>query len=156
MPRSTRAPPRHTAHTAQVRRTVRGVIVGRTTYERFSIGYRYPMMVRLLIAFAGFVALLVGIGGLLVPASVSPELAVVSCGSAIAPDLSEARSQDDGNAANVEVADELIADTNYTRLCEMELEDRRLLSIPLAIAGVLTIGAAVALSARSRRAKAPS
>jgi hypothetical protein len=114
------------------------------------------MMVRLLIAFAGFVAVLVGIGGLMVPASVSPDLAVVSCGSVIAPDLSEARSHDDGLAANVPASGDLIADTNYTRLCEMELEDRRLGSIPLVIAGVLAMGLAAATGALSRRAKSPS
>lgn len=113
------------------------------------------MMMRLLIAFAGVVALLVGIGGLVVPASVSPDLAVVGCGSVIAPDLSEARSHDDGRAANAPAHGELIADTNYTRLCEMELEDRRLGSIPLVIVGVLATGLAVAVGALSRRAKSP-
>jgi hypothetical protein len=112
------------------------------------------MMMRLLIGFAGFVALLVGIGGLVVPASVSPELEIVSCGSVIAPDLAEARSHDDGRAANVPGAGEL-GDTNYTRLCDMELEDRRLGSIPLVIVGVVAIGVVIVVGALSRREKSP-
>ncbi|ORB68738.1 hypothetical protein BST47_02225 [Mycolicibacterium tusciae] len=112
------------------------------------------MIMRLVIAFAGFVALLVGIGGLVVPASVSPELAVVGCGSPIDPDLSEARSHDDGRAANVPGLGGL-GDTNYTRLCDMELEDRRLGSIPLVIVGVVAIGVVVVVGALSRREKSP-
>lgn len=114
------------------------------------------MMLRIVIAFAGFVGLLVAIGGLVVPVSVSPELEIVSCGSAIAPDLTEARSHDDASAANFRVRGELVSDTNYTRLCEMELEDRRLGSIPLAIVGVLMMGLTVAIGALSRREKSPS
>jgi hypothetical protein len=83
-------------------------------------------------------------------------LKVVSCGSAIAPDLTEARSRDDGDAANGAVGGELIYDTNYTRLCDKELEDRRLGSIPLAIVGVLTLGAVLAQYGLSRRSKSPT
>ena len=98
-------------------------------------------MVRLITASVGLVALLVGVLGLLTPVSVSPDLEVVSCGTAIAPDLSEARSQDDASAANVPIGDEVVTDTNYTRLCGMEIEDRRLWTIALAGVGALAVSA---------------
>lgn len=99
-------------------------------------------MVRLTAVFVGVVALLVGILGLIAPVSVSPYQQVVSCGSAIGPDLSEARSLDDTSAANVPVAGEVVVDTDYTQLCRMELEDRRLWTITVAVVGALAMSAA--------------
>ena len=102
--------------------------------------------------FAGVVALLVGVVGLLAPVSASPpQEPNVSCGSAVAPDFSEARAHDDGSAANVPVLDELIVDTNYTELCDMAINDRRAWTIPVAAIGALVLAAAVALTVRDRR-----
>lgn len=111
------------------------------TYQSAFCGYGYGM-VRLTAVFVGVVALLVGILGLITPVSVSPYRQVVSCGSAIAPDLSEARSLDDTSAANVPVAGEVVVDTDYTQLCRMELEDRRLWTITVAVVGALAMSAA--------------
>jgi hypothetical protein len=104
--------------------------------------------------FLGAVALIVGIVGLLAPVSVSAEGEIVRCGSAVAPDLSDARAHDDGNAANVPVLDVVLVDTNFTRLCQKDLEDRRLWTISLAVVGALAIPGALVL--RAHWAKTPS
>lgn len=112
------------------------------------------MKVRLIIVSVGVVALLIGIVGLLAPVSVSAgEGQVVSCGSAIAPDLSAARANDDASEANIPVLGEVIVDPNFVRLCEKDLEDRRLWTITLGAVGMLTVVAAGAQGAVSRRAK---
>jgi len=111
------------------------------------------MITRRIILFIGGVAVLVGVIGLFTPVSVHPELVPVSCGSAVAPNLSAARARDDGNAANVPVRGEVIVDSNYTRLCQMDLADRRIWTITLAAAGALAIASALALAARSNRAR---
>ncbi|MBE1552138.1 hypothetical protein GGC64_006225 [Mycobacterium sp. OAS707] len=78
----------------------------------------------------------------------------MDCGTAVAPDLSAARAHDDGNAANVPVGDVVVVDTDFTRLCRMELEDRRLWTIPLAAAGVLAAAAAAVGLARGAGSRA--
>lgn len=113
------------------------------------------MKLRLMTLGLGVVALLVGIVGLLAPVSASAEGKVIGCGSVIAPDLSAARANDDAHAANVLVLGELAADANYTRLCDMNLEDRRLWTITLGALGGLVAAAAVAQGVMSgRRAQA--
>lgn len=104
--------------------------------------------------FLGVVAMIVGIAGLLTPVSVSSEGQIVACGSAVAPDLSQARAHDDGNAANVLIIDEVVADTDFTRLCQMELTDRRLWTITLTAAGGLVIGGTLLLRMRWKRVSA--
>lgn len=121
------------------------------------------MKIRLMIVAIGVVALIVGVVGLLAPVSASKENQV-ECGSALAPDLSEARSYDDGNAANVPVpevidgvdtdgvaVDGVIVDRNFTRLCQMNLDDRRIWTITVAAAGALLAGGALVQGALSRR-----
>ena len=110
------------------------------------------MKLRLIIVGLGAVALLVGIVGLFAPVSVSAEGKVISCGSVIAPDLSAARANDDASAANVRVLGELVSDANFTRLCDMNIEDRRLWTITLGALGALAVAAAVAQGVMSRRA----
>jgi hypothetical protein len=106
--------------------------------------------------FSGAVALIVGIAGLLTPVSVSPEDKTVSCGTAVAPDLSEARANDDRSAANVpilgEVEAEVVADINYTRLCQMDIEDRRIWTISLAGVGAFAVATTLGLRAWWKRA----
>lgn len=101
--------------------------------------------------FAGVVALIVGVAGLLAPVSVSPELVKVGCGSAIAPDLSAARANDDESAANFPVPGGVVVDTNFTRLCQLDLEDRRIWTTTLAAVGALAVVGALVLGAFSNR-----
>lgn len=112
------------------------------------------MLLRRVILFIGAIALVVGVVGLLTPVSVSPEQQTVRCGSAVAPDLSDARAEDDRSPANVPVLGEVVVDTNYTRLCRKDLTDRRLWTITLAVAGGLAAAAAGALEVRDRRSSA--
>ncbi|MGB3351524.1 MAG: hypothetical protein WBB00_01990 [Mycobacterium sp.] len=109
------------------------------------------MKLRLVLVFVGVVSLLVGIVGLMVPVSISADRTDVSCGSAVAPDLSEARANDDASAANVPVADGIVTDANATRLCTKDLEDRRLWTIPVAAVGALALLAAGAQTVLSRK-----
>jgi hypothetical protein len=102
--------------------------------------------------FGGAVALIVGIAGLLTPVSVAPEDKTVSCGTAVAPDLSEARANDDRSVANVPILDEVVADINYTRLCQMDLTDRKIWTISLAGVGALAIVGTLVLRAWWKRA----
>lgn len=101
--------------------------------------------------FGGVVALVVGLVGLVAPVSVSLQAQTVGCGSPIAPDFSGARAHDDRGAANVPVPGGIVADVNFTRLCEMELQDRRIWTITLAAVGALLIVGAAVSAARSRR-----
>jgi hypothetical protein len=103
-----------------------------------------------LIMFSGAVAVLIGVIGLFAPVSVSPETGRVGCGSAAAPDLSAARAHDDGTAANIPVRGAVVVDTNYTRLCHMDLADRRIWTITLAGAGALAAVSALALMVITR------
>lgn len=110
------------------------------------------MIVRRILVFAGVVALIVGTVGLLAPLSVSPEAEPsVRCGSAVAPDLSAARANDDESAANFPVRGEVVVDTNYTRLCQLDLADRRIWTITLAAAGALAVVGALMFGAFSSR-----
>ncbi|UGT91061.1 hypothetical protein [Mycobacterium ostraviense] len=97
-------------------------------------------------------ALLVSFAGLLAPVSVSPGLHTVWCGSAVAPDLSAARGRDDRTPVNMPIGGEVVTDINYTRLCQMEIEDRRIWTISLASAGALAVIVAVALAVWFKRA----
>ncbi len=111
------------------------------------------MIMRRIPLFVGVVALIVGVVGLLTPVSVSPkaERATVRCGSAVAPDLSAARAHDDRSAANIPVRGEVSVDTSYTRLCQMDLDDRRTWTITLAAVGAFAIVAGLALSVLAKR-----
>lgn len=110
------------------------------------------MKLRLVFVGLGAVALIVGIAGLFAPVSVSAEGTVIGCGSVTSPDLSAARANDDAGAANAVVLGDLVSDANFTRLCEMNLEDRRLWTVTLAAAGGLIVIAAVAQALLSRQA----
>lgn len=111
------------------------------------------MIVLRIVLFVGVVAAIVGVAGLFTPVSASPENRVIECGSAVAPDLSAARAHDDGSAANIPVPGGVVADTDFRRLCQMNLEDRRIWTITLAVAGVVVAAGALVLGARWKRAK---
>lgn len=112
------------------------------------------MFVRPIVLFVGVAALMVGVVGLLIPVSVSPEVESVGCGSAIAPDLSAARANDDQSAANIPARGEVVVDTNYTRLCQLDLADRRIWTITLAAAGAIAIAGTLVLRALAGRRSA--
>ncbi|KUH99192.1 hypothetical protein [Mycobacterium sp. IS-3022] len=109
------------------------------------------MIVLRIVLFAGVAAVIVGVVGLLAPVSASPENRTIECGSAVAPDLSAARAHDDGSAANIPVPGGVVADTDFTRLCQMNLEDRRIWTITLAVAGLVAVAGALVLGARWKR-----
>lgn len=92
--------------------------------------------------------MIVGVVGLFAPVSVSPELRTVDCGSAISPDLSDARAQSDVRVS----PEEVVTDIDYAELCRMDLADRRVLTITVIAGGafILIVTAAVALLSRSR------
>ena len=112
------------------------------------------VLVRRAALFLGALALIVGVAGLLTSVSVSAGQTTVQCGSAVAPDLSQARAEDDRGVANVPMLGEVVVDTNVTRLCRMELTDRRLWTISLAAAGALAVAVTGVLEARGRRSAA--
>lgn len=84
-----------------------------------------------------------------------PFLFLPSCRqwAAVAPSLPifPLPAPDDRSAANVPVGGEIVADTNYTRLCQMDLSDRRIWTITLAVAGALAVTGAVMLAARAHQ-----
>lgn len=100
--------------------------------------------------FIGVVTLILGVVGLIAPVSVSPEIRTVGCGSAVSPDLSEARANDDGVPTDIAMQDEVITGINYIELCRMDLKDRRILSITVTAAGVLILLVTAGVIARSR------
>lgn len=110
-------------------------------------------MMRRIVLFAGIVALLVGIVGLFAPVSASPGNQTVACGSAVVPDLSAARAQDDGSPANIPVPGGVVADTDYTRLCRMNVEDRRIWTIALSAVGVIVAAGALVWGFRANKMK---
>lgn len=123
--------------------------VAAVTYQNEAGGYVTGM--RFTVLLAAVVAVLVGVVGLAAPVSVSPALVVVECGSALSPDLSAARALDDGDAANTPTAEGVLVDVNYTDLCRMDLEDRRLWTSPVILAGLLTLTVLAVARVRARR-----
>ena len=107
---------------------------------------------RSIAVFVGVVTLIVGVVGLFAPVSIEPELQTVRCGTAISPDLSEARTQRDRASADVPPAEEAVTFIDFEELCRMELEDRRILAITVAAGGafILAVGAGVGLLSRAR------
>ncbi|KMO73278.1 hypothetical protein BST22_02055 [Mycolicibacterium chubuense] len=98
---------------------------------------------RWILLFTGVAAMLVGGVGLLTPVSVDPRRVVVSCGTAVSPDMPVPPGDDDA-----------AVDPDYARLCRMEVTDRRLWTITLLVVGATTTAAGVAYA--RRRAQAAS
>jgi hypothetical protein len=111
------------------------------------------MLVQRILGFAGVIAMGVGLVGLFAPVSVSPNVLVVDCGSAVSPDLSAARANDDESSVNTPTPGGVLVDTSYTDLCRMDLEDRRVWTISLAAIGALGIAAAAAHRVVTRRGR---
>lgn len=108
------------------------------------------MTTKRVIVLIGAIVLIAGVIGLLVPVSVSDGNGhSVSCGSALAPDLSGARSANGTTVANIPILNQIVPHTDYVAECESSLSSRRVWSIPLA--GVGAIMVAGAFLARGRR-----
>lgn len=102
------------------------------------------MNARRLVLLAGVIALIAGVIALLVPVSVSGDDGrSVGCGNAIAADLSEARSANDKNLANVPILNEIVPHTDFVAECRDAVSNRRSWSIPLAVVGALVVAGAV-------------
>ncbi|OHU95135.1 aminopeptidase [Mycobacterium talmoniae] len=103
------------------------------------------MSIRRYILLVGAAALFAGLIGLLVPVSVTgSDEGTIGCGNAMVSDLSDARSANDQNLANVPVVNQLVPHTDYVAECQSSLAGRRAWSIPLTVVGGLTVlGAAV-------------
>ena len=110
------------------------------------------MDLRRLVLLAGAALVIAGAVGLLIPVSVSGPDIKISCGNAIASDLSAAREADDRSGANIPVIGQFIPHTNAVSNCQSAVSDRRAWSIPLAVVGVLAIAGAVLIGRRSAAA----
>ncbi|MEZ0339427.1 aminopeptidase [Mycobacterium sp. pV006] len=99
------------------------------------------MKLRQLILFAGVAALLVGVIALLVPVSVSGPESKIGCGNGISADLSEARQVDNQNPANLPILNEIVPHQDYAVECESAVSSRRSWAIPVAVVGVVLVGA---------------
>lgn len=99
------------------------------------------MKLRQLILIAGVAALLVGVIALLVPVSVSGPDSKIGCGNGISADLSEARQVDNQNPANLPILNEIVPHQDYVVECESAVSSRRSWAIPVAVVGVVLVGA---------------
>jgi hypothetical protein len=116
-----------------------------------------------LILLAGLVLLVAGVIGLFVPVSVSgsgnSSGGSVACGNAAHSDLSAARSQDNQNVGNspvvqsIPVINQVAPQSHYVADCNSALGNRRLWTIPLTLAGIAVIAAALF---RQRQRGAPA
>lgn len=99
---------------------------------------------RTVVIFIGAVTLIVGVIGLLAPVSVSPDLRTVDCGSAVSPELPEALTRGDGDAARSG------PEADYSELCSMDLHDRRVLAVTTSLAGLVLLASGFAFSSPRR------
>ena len=110
------------------------------------------MTTRRLIIGIGAVLLLAGIIGLLTPVSVSDSNGhSVGCGNAVATDLSAARSADNRNGANIPILNQIIPHTDYVAQCQSSVGSRRAWAIPVAVVGVIAIGATLLTGRRGAK-----
>lgn len=102
------------------------------------------MTARRLIMGVGAVLLLAGIIGLLAPVEVSGNNGhSVGCGNAVATDLSAAQSANKSNGADIPILNEIIPHTDYVAECQSSVGTRRAWTIPLAVLGIIAIGAPI-------------
>jgi hypothetical protein len=113
------------------------------------------MTVRRVILLVGAAALIIGVVGLLMPVSVSgPNGDTISCGNAVAEDLSAARDADDKNLANLPILNQVVPHTSYVAQCESSVNGRRAWSIPLTVIGALAIAGSFFVPGRAATARA--
>ncbi|KRE31762.1 hypothetical protein ASG82_01960 [Mycobacterium sp. Soil538] len=109
------------------------------------------MILRRIIMLIGAVAAVVGIAGLLTPVSVSPQRQIISCGTAVAPDFAQARTQEAPLTQNARQDGDLVVRPDYTALCRQELDDRRLGTLTLTAVGAVAVIVALLTELRRRR-----
>jgi hypothetical protein len=101
------------------------------------------MTVRRLIIGVGAVLLLAGVIGLLVPVSISNgNGGSISCGNAIAPDSSAAKSANEKSGADIPILGPLLNRNDYVAQCQSSIHSQQMWSIPLAVVGVITVAGA--------------
>jgi hypothetical protein len=111
--------------------------------------------VRRLILLGGVILLAVGVIGLFVPVTISGG---IGCGNAAHSDLSAAREQDDRNAGNspivqqIPIANQLAPKSEFVASCNSALGNRRFWTIPLALVGLAGAGWVIA---QRRKESAP-
>lgn len=101
------------------------------------------MTLRRFILAVAAVLLAAGVIGLLVPISVSGDDHSLGCGTAVASDLSDARSANDKNLANVPILNQVVPHTDYVAQCESSLTTRRAWAIPVAVVGAVVVAGAL-------------
>lgn len=107
------------------------------------------MTVRRLIIGVGAVLLLAGIIGLLAPVSISDGNGhSIGCGNAVATDLSSARTANNNNMSNIPILNQVIPHTDFVAQCQSSVGTRRMWSIPLAVVGIIAIGAPFLMARR--------
>ena len=102
------------------------------------------MKVRRLIIAVGAVLLLAGVIGLLTPVSISDGNGnSISCGNAVATDLSAAKSANDKSLANIPILNQVIPHTDYVAQCQSSVGSRRAWTIPLTVVGIVAVAGAL-------------
>lgn len=113
------------------------------------------MTVRRMVLIGGAILLLAGVIALLVPISISnSDGNSLSCGSALAEDLSGPRAANQHSVAGVPILNQIVPHTDYVAQCQSAVSGRRAWSIPLAVVGLLVAGGS-ALVGRGRSASSP-
>lgn len=113
------------------------------------------MSVRRLVLIGGAILLLAGVIALLVPISISKgDGSSLSCGNAVAEDLSGARSANANSVTGIPILNQVVPHTDYVAQCQSAVSERRAWSIPLAIVGIL-VAAGSTVVGRGRSANSP-
>lgn len=111
------------------------------------------MTTRRLIIGVGAVLLLAGLIGLLAPVNVTDNNGhSIGCGNAVATDLSAARNANNSSVANIPILNQIVPHTDYVALCQSSVGGRRAWAIPLAVLGVIAIGATLLTGRRGAAA----
>jgi hypothetical protein len=97
------------------------------------------MNARRLILLVGAVVLIAGVIALLVPVSVAGNGESISCGNAVAADMSQAESANGQTVADVPILNQIVPHEDYVAKCQGAVSSRRSWSIPLAVVGALAL-----------------
>ena len=115
------------------------------------------MTVRRLIIAVGAVLLLAGVIGLLTPVSISDGNGnSISCGNAVATDLSAAKSANDKSLANIPILNQVIPHTDYVAQCQSSVGSRRAWTIPLTVVGIVAVAGALLVRRRDGLVSPPA
>ena len=118
--------------------------VQRLPSHRLLFDGRPIVTARRLIIAVGAVLLLAGVIGLFVPVSISDGNGnSISCGNAVATDLSAARNANDKSVANIPILNQVVPHTDYVAQCQSSVGGRRAWTIPLTIAGIIVVAGAL-------------